>query len=99
MVEPSDQDGFKWFGEGFEGFPKLLPEDSVEYIIRIIDTRSTDVQLRERLQAVQKHSNELSRSLLRDYIWQRDSFRLDLEREEGASSHKVETLRTPSDDK
>jgi hypothetical protein len=33
-------DGLKWFGEGFDGFPKKLPEDVVEYIIFIIDQRA-----------------------------------------------------------
>ncbi|KAF2252454.1 SGT1 family protein-like protein Sgt1 [Trematosphaeria pertusa] len=77
------QDNLKWFGEGFEGFPKKLPEDVVEYIIFIIDTTLSDVQTRERLQAFQRALTSLEKKFLKEYIWQRDSIHLDLVREEG----------------
>ncbi|KAJ9624180.1 hypothetical protein H2203_005631 [Taxawa tesnikishii (nom. ined.)] len=62
MDIPPQDDDFKWFGEGFEGFPKRLPEDCVEYII-YRDSRCGE---------------GLDGKLLRDYIWQRDSFTLEL---------------------
>ncbi|KAJ4384451.1 hypothetical protein N0V86_000050 [Didymella sp. IMI 355093] len=74
-------DGLKWFGEGFDGFPKKLPEDVVEYIIFIIDTRLSDIQTRERLQAFQRALQELKKRFLKEYIWQRDEIKLDLVRE------------------
>lgn len=74
-------DGLKWFGEGFDGFPKKLPEDVVEYIIFIIDTRLSDIQTRERLQAFQRALQDLKKKFLKDYIWQRDEIKLDLVRE------------------
>jgi hypothetical protein len=74
-------DGLKWFGEGFDGFPKKLPEDVVEYIIFIIDTRLSDIQTRERLQAFQRALQELKKKFLKEYIWQRDEIKLDLVRE------------------
>ncbi|OCL01229.1 SGT1 family protein Sgt1 [Glonium stellatum] len=76
-------DDFKWFGEGFEGFPKRLPDDCVEYIIHIIDSKLSDTQTRERLQSVQKVATELEKNLLKEYIWQRDSFGLQLVHGEG----------------
>ena len=82
-MEPSKED-FKWFGEGFEGFPKQLPEDCVEYSLYIINAKlSTDTNIRDRLREVQKASTELSRRLLKTYIWQREAFGLKLVRENG----------------
>ncbi|CAO2656421.1 Nn.00g052240.m01.CDS01 [Neocucurbitaria sp. VM-36] len=76
------QDDLKWFGEGFDGFPKKLPDDVVEYIIFIIDSKLSDIQTRERLQAFQRALNTLERKFLKEYIWQRESINLDLVREE-----------------
>ncbi|EKG10572.1 SGT1 domain-containing protein [Macrophomina phaseolina MS6] len=83
-VDNVPQDDFKWFGEGFSGFPKRLPDDTVEYVIYIIDAGLTsDAQIRERLRAVETAANLLCKKLLKDYIWQRESFTLDLKREDG----------------
>jgi len=75
------QDDLKWFGEGFDGFPKKLPDDVVEYIVFIIDSRLSDIQTRERLQAFQRALNILEKKFLKEYIWQRDSLNLELVRE------------------
>jgi hypothetical protein len=89
-MEPSQDDGFKWFGEGFEGFPKRLPEDCVEYIIHVVnDELTTPPQLRSRLNEILKATNESGKELFKDYIWQRDQFALklhpDITREESGS--------------
>ena len=76
---------FKWFGEGFGGFPKSLPEDCVEYTIYIIDSKLSHLERREQLRLVQSAATKLTNNLLRDFIWQRESFKLSLEREEGRS--------------
>ncbi|OAK99780.1 SGT1-domain-containing protein [Phaeosphaeriaceae sp. SRC1lsM3a] len=77
------QDDLKWFGQGFDGFPKKLPDDVVEYIIYIIDTTLSDIQTRERLQAFQRSLLQLERRFLKEYIWQRDALKLELVREHG----------------
>jgi hypothetical protein len=77
------QDDFKWFGEGFEGFPKRLPEDVVEYIIFIMDAKLSTTQTRERSQAFQRALASLEKRFLKEYIWQRDPIKLDLIHEEG----------------
>lgn len=79
------RDDFKWFGEGFDGFPKSLPEDCVEYTIYILDSALTDLERREKLRQVQNAGIKLTNQLLRDFIWQRESFKLSLEREDGRS--------------
>lgn len=90
-MEPSVDDGFKWFGEGFEGFPKRLPEDCVEYVIHVVDEKlTTPILLRSRLTEILKEANETGKKIFRDYIWQRDQFALklhpDITRQETAPS-------------
>ena len=76
---------FKWFGEGFDGFPKSLPEDCVEYTIYLLDSAFTDLERREKLRQVQSAGIKLTNQVLKDFIWQREPFRLSLEREDGSS--------------
>jgi len=77
-VPAQGEDGLKWFGEGFEGFPKRLPDDTVEYIICVIDQKLNEAAIRSRLKEVQNVANALTKGLLKDYIWQRESFKSDL---------------------
>lgn len=44
-VMDGPQDDLKWFGEGFDGFPKRLPEDTVAYILVIVDSRLTQKEV------------------------------------------------------
>ena len=81
MDSGASKDNLKWFGEGFDGFPKRLPEDTVEYAVYVVDNTLSDSQVRARLNAILQASNELSKKLLKDYIWQRDDFKLELKRE------------------
>ena len=88
------QDDFKGFGGGFEGFPKILPEDCVEYSLFIIDSRlKSQKELLGKLEEVRKESLKLVESLLNEYIWQRESFKLELESGKGLlSTHDLELL-------
>ena len=76
-------DGFKWFGEGFNGFPKHLPEDCVEYYVHVFDPQLQESEVRGKLRAIQSAGQSLAKKLLKDFIWQRDGFALDLVREDG----------------
>jgi hypothetical protein len=75
------KDDLKWFGEGFDGFPKRLPEDCVEYMLYIIDNKLSAKETLARLELVRKEATKLTSKLLKDYIWQRDAFLLKLETE------------------
>ena len=77
------RDNFKWFGEGFDGFPRYLPEDCVEYALYIIDPKLDDFGVRAKLREVQSRGTKLTHELLEGFIWQRESFSLDLVREIG----------------
>ena len=79
MDIPTQDDGFKWFGEGFDGFPKRLPDDCVEYTIHVIDAKLDSLAAtRTRLNQILKSSNHLQKKHLQDYIWQREAFELKL---------------------
>ncbi|KAK5716521.1 hypothetical protein LTR15_009412 [Elasticomyces elasticus] len=72
-------DGLKWFGEGFDGFPKRLPDDCVEYIIHAIDSNLTTLATTStRLKDILKVANDIQKKHTKDYIWQRDPFQLNL---------------------
>lgn len=87
MDGPKDE--FKWFGEGFDGFPKRLPEDCVEYTIYIIDSTLSDSEIHQQLRQIQTAATKLINRLLKDFIWQREGIHFELRREEGefAESH------------
>lgn len=74
---------FKWFGEGFDGFPKRLPDDCVEYSVHIINSSPAESTCRTRLRQVQQAANALTKGLLKDFIWQRQNFNLELVQDNG----------------
>ena len=77
------QNELKWFGEGFDGFPKHLPEDCVEYFIYVIDPNLKNSEVRSQLRQIETSASNLTKKLLKDYIWQRQSFKLELLHENG----------------
>ncbi|PGH12396.1 hypothetical protein AJ79_04344 [Helicocarpus griseus UAMH5409] len=89
MAPPTDED-IEWFRSTFHSIPKpQLPDDCIEYSLywispfgTIDSTTDADVA-RSRLNEVQKAAAELVKSLLKDYIWQRDAFKLEMTREDG----------------
>jgi len=75
---PQD-DGLKWFGEGFDGFPRRLPDDCVEYVIYVVDEKLKDLAAtRIRLGQIAKQADALCKKHTKGYIWQRDSFQVRL---------------------
>ena len=82
IMESATND-FGGFGEGFSGFPRRLPDDTVEYTICLLDQTLKDTEIRQRLRNVQTAANTLTKELLKDFIWQREGFALKLVREEG----------------
>ena len=82
-MEPSPDYGFKWFGEGFEGFPKRLPEDTVDYAVYIVDSALDQAQKVTKLKQVLQDTTNFTKELLKDYIWQRDAFALELKLDDG----------------
>jgi hypothetical protein len=77
---------FKWFGEGFEGFPKNLPDDTVQYALFKIDNTADTNQKIASLRKCLQEINTFTKELLKDYIWQRQPFTLDLAFDESIST-------------
>jgi len=80
------KDEFQGFENGFDGFPKRLPDDCVEYTLFIIDSKLKAKELLARLETVRKESMKVSSALIKEYIWQRETFKLELESGEGTLS-------------
>lgn len=78
------KDEFKGFEEGFTGFPRHLPEDCIEYSLYVIDSKlKTQKELLAQLEIVRKEALKMTEPLLKQYIWQRESFKLELESGKG----------------
>ncbi|KAK2763746.1 hypothetical protein FQN54_009362 [Arachnomyces sp. PD_36] len=90
MANPSKED-IEWFRSTFHPIPKpKLPDDCVEYSLYVLPSSpskasTNQLEVRSRLREIQKASSELIKNLLKDYIWQRESFGLELTSEDGSS--------------
>ena len=84
---PPTEEDLAWFRSTFHPIPKApLPDDCVEYSLYLISTNldaSNDSEARIRLREVQKYASELQKEWLKDYIWQRQGFGLEITKEDG----------------
>jgi SGT1 protein len=77
-------ENFKGLDDGFTEFPRHLPDDCVQYCLYVIDSAlKSPKEILRLLEAVKKEAMKLTDSLLKEYIWQRESFNLDLESGKG----------------
>jgi hypothetical protein len=79
-----------WFQSTFRPIPKPeLPDDAVAYSIYHIPSSPTPAvideaaETRARLLEVQRTAADLTKDLLKDYIWQREAFKLEITKEDG----------------
>lgn len=77
------EDEVNLFEDGFDSFPRRLPEDCVEYILFIIDSQLETRKLLSALEVVRKAALQLTETLTRGYIWQRDSLQLEVKNDNG----------------
>ncbi|EED20305.1 regulatory factor Sgt1, putative [Talaromyces stipitatus ATCC 10500] len=87
-MPPMSAEDLEWFKSTFRPIPRpQLPEDAIEYSLFLLSsdpapaTTDTVVQRRARLQEVQKSASELVKDLLKNYIWQRETFGLEIVKE------------------
>lgn len=86
------EEDIAWFKSTFHPIPKpQLPDDAVEYSIYHLPSPAPAVidetaETRARLLEVQGTAAELTKDLLKDYIWQREGFRLEIIKEDGTIS-------------
>lgn len=89
-MPPMSEEDLEWFKSTFHPIPKPeLPDDSVEYSLYHISSDPNPAiidevaETRSRLVEVQRTAAELTKDLLKDYIWQREGFRLEITKENG----------------
>ncbi|KKK16385.1 hypothetical protein ARAM_002773 [Aspergillus rambellii] len=92
-MAPMSQEDIEWFKSTFRPIPKPeLPDDCVEYSLYYIPpnpapaTIDEVAETRARLTEVQRTAAELVKDLLKDYIWQREGFRLEITKDQGVTS-------------
>lgn len=66
-----------------ESFERILPENCVEYVLFVLEQEPQPRKRLSSLEAVRKAAIQLSNQLTKDYIWQRDSFHLEVKCENG----------------
>ncbi|KAL2003289.1 hypothetical protein VTN02DRAFT_4410 [Thermoascus thermophilus] len=94
-MAPMSQEDIEWFKSTFRPIPRpQLPDDCIEYSLYLIPTDPAAAtpavadqvaETRSRLQEVQRTAAELTKDLLKDYIWQREGFGLEITKENGIS--------------
>ncbi|KAJ5989359.1 transcriptional regulator family: SGT1 [Penicillium waksmanii] len=86
------EEDIAWFKSTFRPIPKPeLPDDSVQYFVYHLPSPAPAViddaaETRARLLEVQRTASDLTKELLKDYIWQRESFRLEIQKDDGITS-------------
>ncbi|PWY92534.1 putative regulatory factor Sgt1 [Aspergillus heteromorphus CBS 117.55] len=92
-MAPMSQEDLEWFKSTFRPIPKPeIPDDSIDYSLYYIPSSPAPAiidevaETRARLVEVQRTSAELVKDLLKDYIWQREGFRLEITKDDGVTS-------------
>ncbi|KAI0912423.1 SGT1-domain-containing protein [Ustulina deusta] len=77
------QDRNQMFQDGFEPFPRSLPDNYVEYMLFVFESTLEPRVLLTELENIRKSAMQLCVATTKDYIWQRDSFQLQVKRVDG----------------
>lgn len=84
---PASEEDIAWLKSTFHPIPKpALPDDCIEYSLYILSSSldvDNDSELRLRLRDVQKQATILQKRYLKDYIWQRQGFSIELNKADG----------------
>ena len=67
-----------------DAFDRQLSENCVEYFLFLVDEETDPRKCLIQLEALRRSAIQLTQSLTKDYIWQRDDFQLELKIEQGA---------------
>lgn len=77
-------------------FERTLPENCVEYMVFILEENPEPRRSFSSLETVRKAAVQLSNQLTKHYIWQRESFSLDIKSTDGSSCPLSDPPRAPS---
>lgn len=85
-IRDAQQDGSDGF-QSLEG-RHLLPENCMEYMLFVIDSKLEPKGASVGLEAVRRAALELTDQLTRDYMWQRDTFGLETKSDKGIMDNR-----------
>lgn len=84
---PPTEEDLAWLRSTFHPIPRpALPDDCVEYSLYLIGSTvnsGSDSETKLRFRDIQKYASTLQKQWLKDYIWQRQSFGLEMIKEDG----------------
>ncbi|KAG8162860.1 hypothetical protein KVR01_007338 [Diaporthe batatas] len=86
MAEPAGPEAGATADGSFRGFERSLPENCVEYMLFVIDTKLEQQRQQHvfsRLDAVRKAAVQLSSRLTSEYVWQRGAFNVEVKSDKG----------------
>ncbi|KAI5466511.1 SGT1 protein-domain-containing protein [Mariannaea sp. PMI_226] len=68
---------------GSAGFQRQLPDNCVEYLLFILDSKLDARKHLSQIETIRKSALKLANDSTRDYIWQKDELNLELKNEQG----------------
>ncbi|CAN8104974.1 unnamed protein product [Discula destructiva] len=69
--------------DAFQQFDKVLPENCVDYMLFVTEPQSRPREALSSLETVRRAAVQLCNQLTKDYIWQREAFRLETKSSNG----------------
>lgn len=88
------EEDIAWFKSTFHPIPKAaLPDDCIAYTVYALSSTldsSNDSETRLRLKEIQRYATELQKQWLREYIWQRQGFSLEMDKDDGEVGNCLE---------
>ncbi|KAF7545648.1 hypothetical protein G7Z17_g9017 [Cylindrodendrum hubeiense] len=66
-----------------DGFEKQLPDNCVEYLLFILDSQLDARKQLSQIESIRRSAIQLTNTLTKDYIWQKDELNLELKNEQG----------------
>ncbi len=89
MAEMDQQDAASTGGGEEHGLGRQLQENSMEYMIFILDQKLDGIKYLNALEAVRKDAIRLMDTTAKNYIWQRDAFNLELVNDKGMITMRI----------
>jgi hypothetical protein len=83
MAKKKDAD---WADEGLEDLNRRLPEDTVEYFAYLLDPKPNKQDQGSSIDGFRSAAEATTKSLLGDYIWQNEEFKLHIDDEKSMLS-------------
>lgn len=86
-------------GSENEKFERQLSENSMEYMIFILDESLEGMKYLKSLEMINKEATKLMETVAKNYIWQRDDFRMELINKDGMRNSQLNSVGSLANDK